>query len=278
MGVVGEWAEYFGGESLVLTCGDSLYTTLTDAEVADLTKAVVKHTAGRALVIASDNMWWTGKVIEFAKYVKEIGGNLLMVCPPDWAASCTPETLARHYKEISGHIQIVAVSGPWVNRSVEFALKVLEMLLEADNGVVCLKDDSYDSWRCVGSDFGRKAGTMAHDKWPIFAVWKGNFLDAMKYGCDGYLSNFFMFKPEVSKKFYNAVQLNELEKAKEIVDKYEKNLKNIMLSFPGGMDAIIRGVFELAGVIYRWRRKPYYNLDDGEMEKLKDMLDRYGLL
>src|SRR3989304_492218 len=56
-----------GSKTVMLTAGDSQYFALTDDEVAEVTKVVTEHTAGRAMVIAADRMWWTGKTIEFTK-------------------------------------------------------------------------------------------------------------------------------------------------------------------------------------------------------------------
>ena len=41
-----------------------------------------------------------------------------------------------------------------------------------------------------------------------------------------------------------------------------------ILSQPGGYDAGIHAAFELAGRAQCWRRKPYYSLNDEEMEAL----------
>ena len=51
--------------TILLTYGDSLFSLLTDDEVADVTRAVVEHTAGRAMVVAADRQWATPKALEF---------------------------------------------------------------------------------------------------------------------------------------------------------------------------------------------------------------------
>jgi len=60
-----------------------LFSLLTDQEVADLTKATVEHTAGRAMVVAADKYYWTGKAVEFGQYARGLGADLVMVSPPD---------------------------------------------------------------------------------------------------------------------------------------------------------------------------------------------------
>ena len=266
-----------GSKALILTHGNSLYTVLTDQEIAEVTKVVAEHNAGRAMLVAADNMWWTDKEIEFAKYAREVGADMLMVLPPDWAASCTPETMATHYAAVAEHIPVMAVSGGWIDHSVDFALETVKILSETVDGVLALKDDSYDTWR-GGGNFGRKAGVMVYDKWAIMCVWKENFLDAMHYGCDGYLSPYLMFKPTIAHKYWKAIESGDLLKARQVITDYEMPLYDVLKSCRGGFDAAMHGIFELFGIVKRWRRKPYYSLNDEEMDKLRDFFHRMSLL
>lgn len=55
-----------GSRSVILTIGDSLFSLLSDEEIADVTRVTVEHTAGRAMVVAADKYYWTGKAVEFA--------------------------------------------------------------------------------------------------------------------------------------------------------------------------------------------------------------------
>jgi len=55
-------------------------------------------------------------------------------------------------------------------------------------------------------------------------------------------------------------------------------LFDILLSYQGGFDAALHGVYELFGVAERWRRKPYYSLNDPEMERLTQSMKDLGLL
>ena len=51
-----------------------------------------------------------------------------------------------------------------------------------------------------------------------------------------------------------------------------------IVGLKGGFDAGMHGVYELFGLAQRWRRKPYYSLNDREMEDLKGFLDQSGIL
>ena len=46
-----------GSTAMMLTYGDSLFSLLTDTEVAEVTRVVAEQTAGRAAVVAADRIW-----------------------------------------------------------------------------------------------------------------------------------------------------------------------------------------------------------------------------
>lgn len=72
-----------GSKAVILTHGDSLYTLLIDQEITEVIKVTCQHVAGRAIVVAADNIWPIDKEIEFARYVKGVGADILMLLPPN---------------------------------------------------------------------------------------------------------------------------------------------------------------------------------------------------
>lgn len=279
-----------GVKALMLTIGDSLYTLLTDQEVADLTKITSEYIAGRALLVASDRVWWTGKEIDFAKYCKELGIKILMVNPPDWAGSCTPMTLVEHYKTISKYINIMVVTNPFIDRGIEFGLNILKILKEKVPGIVAVKDD-------FGGAFGRRLALLNEGQWALtisgavapgtYLYSKESFLEVYPYGYGGYISSHINFAPKVTHLFWNAIKKGDSSEAVKIINKYEISFSNFISSFStagisgatlAGGDAIYHGAIELFGVFKRWRRPPYYSLSDEEMERLKDFFKGLKLL
>ena len=261
-----------GSKVIVLTIGDSLFTILTDQEIADLTRVVVEHTAGRAMVVAADKYWWTGKAVEFARYARDVGADVVMVSPPDWGNSCTPRTYLEHYAAVAEHIPVMVVTAVFIPRGMNFALETLKILVNEAENIVAIKDD-------FCGEFARRMSLLVYDRW---AVWSGglkqNHLNNFPYGCDGYLSTFITFKPEVAHHYWAAIKAQDLGKARAIIQKHEMALFDFLNSLPGGWDAGLHGVTELFGLCKRWRRKPYYSLNDEEMERLEDFLKRLALL
>jgi len=259
-----------GNKIMLLTYGDSLYSVLTDQEVAEVTKSVVEQTAGRAMVVAAERQWWTGKAVSFAKYLNEIGADLFMVLPPNWADSCTVDTFVEHYATVAQHIPVMIVTGVF-STCRSFGLKALEILRDKVPGVVAIKDD-------LCGEFGRKVGLLLHDKWAVYSGGlKQNFMDIWPYGCDGYLSTYMKFKPDIAHQFWDAIKVKDITEARNIIAKYEIPWFEFISSLPGQFDAGIYGTMELFGICQRWRRKPYYSLNDQEMEKLADLFRKLGL-
>lgn len=260
-----------GSRTMLLTFGDSLFSTLTDGEVEELTRSVIEFTAGRALVVAADRQWWTGRTVEFAKNVRELGADVLMVLPPDWGRSCTPETMVRHYAAVAEQIPVMVVTNVFIARGIPFGLKTLELALEVGN-IVAVKDD-------FCGEFARRMAALVHERWAVFAGGqKQNHLNMLPYGCDGYLSTFVAFKPEITHRYWGAVQAGDLAAAAGVINDYDVPLFNYICAQTGGFCACLHATLELFGIAERWRRPPYYTLSDEEMERLRRFYEGLGLL
>ncbi|MDX9861740.1 MAG: dihydrodipicolinate synthase family protein [Rhodospirillales bacterium] len=261
-----------GSRTMLLTAGDSHYFALSDDEIAEVTRVTVQHTARRAMVVAADRHFNTGQAVAFARFCREVGADVLMVMPPDWAASGTPETLAAHYKAVSAEIPVMLVTNVFIPRGEAFGLAVVERALEAAPDVVAVKDDML-------GPFARKMTSLVQGRWAVLSGGqKQNHLDIHPYGCDGYLSTFITFKPGIAHRYWAAIQRNDMAAAVEIIRTFDWPFFKWISALPGGFDAGIHGVLELAGICWRWRRPPYCSLSDEDMERLGATLKTAGIL
>ena len=259
-------------KAVVLTWGDSLYSLLTDEEIAELTKAVCRHVKKRAFVVAADNRWWTGKEVQFANYCIEVGADMLMVLPPDWAQSTTIDTLVAHYQAVSKSIPVMIVTNFLISRGADFGLELISRLCREVPGVMALKDDMCGS-------FIRKTCLQAHEYWALSAGGsKENHMNMYPYGADGYLSTFMHFKPEIAWRYWNAIDSGNLQDAVAVIRDYDNPLFKHLLATSGSFDAGIHGILELYGLGTRYRRAPYHSLTDQQMEILADFLKQKQLL
>jgi len=251
-----------GSRTMLLTYGDSLHSLLTDDEVADVLRAVIAQTRGRAMIVAADRAWWTGKECEFADFALEAGADTLMVLPPNWAGGPTHDTFVAHYREVAKDIPVMLVPGPFIANQAT-GLRVIRTLVDTEPNIVAIKDD-------VIGEFARKMALATHDRWAVFSGGqKQNHFDMQPYGCDGYMSTYLHFWPEVSHAYWRAVQAGDLEACVAIIKAYDHPWFEYAEGEAGAVDAMFHATQELYGIGGRWRRTPYHSFSDEQMERLK---------
>jgi len=254
-----------GANAIILTYGDSLFSLLSDDEIADVTRKCAWFVKKRVMLVAATGQWPTAKTREFARYAAKTGADMLMVLPPDWAGSCTVDTLINHYSAAGEHIPVMVVDN-YLGSRPAFALVVIKALYDNVPAVVALKDD-------VTGTLVRQISLMTHDKWALIAGGqKQNHINMLPYGVDGYFSLMTTFYPEIARKYWNAIQNNRMGEAMIYVKDYDMPVFNYLLTLEGGFDAGMHGMLELTGLGKRYRRAPYYSLTDSQMEKMKDFL------
>src|SRR5688500_10128750 len=72
-----------GVKVLLLTYGSSEFHSLSEQEIADVTRVTVETANRRALVIASSGRWWLGQQVEFARLCEKLGADALMPTVPE---------------------------------------------------------------------------------------------------------------------------------------------------------------------------------------------------
>lgn len=258
--------------ALVLTYGDSLYSLLTDAEIEVVTRLVVDTANGRIPLVAADGSWWTGRAVEFAGFSRDLGVDALMVLPPDWTRSATPETLVGHYGAVADQIPVVLVSTYMVARGVTNSLEIVERVHESVPGVVAIKDD-------FGGDFGNRMTTAVSGSWAVIAGGsKTLHLQLWPFGASAYLSTLTPFRPEITQRYWAATTRADAIEMAQIIDDVDRPMFDVLRNARGGFDAAIHGWCELAGIYGRWRRSPYHSLTDAELDTLGAQLDGLGLI
>lgn len=252
-----------GSPAIVVTAGDSHLVAMSDQEIGQVARAVVECVNGRALTVVADRWYDTKQAVAFAGYAREIGADMVMVLPPDWGASSTPESLADHYAEVAKTMPVVLVTAVFGPRGIDFGLNTLKAVLARTDNVLSVKDD-------VCGAFSAKMCSLVHDRMHVWAGGqKRNHMLMLPYGCDGYLSTFLTFKPEVAHRYWAAIQGGDLSAAAAIVRDVDMPFFDLICGMTGGFDAGIHGVMEIFGLCGRWRPRPYHSLTDVEMEDLR---------
>lgn len=257
-----------GAKTLLITKGDSLFDSLTDKEIAEMTKVVVETCNKRAMVISCADTWPLQETLDFAAYCRDIGADLFIPFMPDWCRSSGNDNIVKFIEETAKVMPVMLLScmiGGGVPLPVLKALK-------PDCGVVAMKDD-------VPSPYGRRALAVIRDKFAFLSGGQAqNFLDVAHYGADGYLAVFNRAFPEVDKKFWNAYLADDYKTCVYVIEYYEQAFFTFCAEKGLHWNAAIHGMMEFAGLEGRNLRFPYDPLTDEQMELLRGFLQEKGLL
>lgn len=262
-----------GSGTVLLTAGDSLFTILTEAEIAEVTKVVVEQTAGRAMVVAACGVWPTCQAVEFAKYCRQIGADVLMTAPPDWACASSVQNLIKHYESVAKEMPVMLVTSLALGTRAVPEETIKGLLDRKYSGVVAIKDD-------ICGVYGKKIASLVNGKWAFLSGGcMHNYLDVMPYGSDGYLASFMGYKSNIEHEFWEACKSRNFKKATSIINKYEFPLIfDLPQQLGADIDALIHASLEIFDIAQRWRREPYRSLDEEQMEILKDFYKKNSLL
>jgi len=260
-----------GSRTILITYGDSLHSVLSEREIGSLLSTVVHQVRGRAMVVAADGRWATHQEVAFAREAAASGADVLMVLAPDWGASATEASFVAHYRAVARELPIMLVTAAFAGREA-VGVEVVERLRDTEPRFVALKDD-------LCGETGRRIATILRNAVPFLSGGqKQNHLDVLPYGSDGYLSTFLQFRPSVAHTYWAAVVADDMAAARDVVERVDRPFFDAALAQPGGFDAAIRGALQLAGVAPRWRRPPYHDLTDAELEGWAETLAGLGLL
>lgn len=258
-----------GAGALLITWGDSLFSVLSDSEIAALTRAVVEAAAGRAVVAACTGRWATPQALAFADFCREAGADILQVFLPMWYPGClNAETVVEHHLALARRMPLMANTAEIQRNGAAEGLAVARALIERSADILAIKAD-------VTGGYDRAMTSLVRDHWAMFAGGQKSFhLELLPYGCRGYISTFITFRPGVAHAYWRAVRAGDMAAAARVIEKIDRPFFDYIVAAPGGFDAAMHGVMEICGLARRWRRAPFTSLADDEMERLADFLGR----
>jgi 4-hydroxy-tetrahydrodipicolinate synthase len=258
-----------GMRVLLLTSGDSNYVLQSESEIRELAKVVIEQAVGRATVlVCTANNWWRDQIVNFAQYVEEVGADGVMILRPEISLGDTPDfedTVFEMYQAVAEAVDCgIVLNGV-------FSMKLLKRLAEIPK-VVGLKEDAGDPW--------------CHDAlWAVgkkLAVFNGGlkwrFLYGFLWGIVGYMTTYGAVAPQVTHQFWEAVQRKDLFTAAKIVDTYDNPFFEYSRNHPKGFPPVRKALMEVFGRGPRWMRPPQLSLNDREMDELRAIFDKMGLL
>ncbi len=231
---------------------------------------MIEQADGRATVVVGTHIhWWREQTIDFARYVRKLGADGVMVVRSDALPGDTPgieDTIFETYQAIAKSVDCGIVLQGLI------FMKLLKRLVEIPN-VVALKEDAGDSW-CHDALWavGKKISVFnGGQKW--------RFLYGLLCGMTGYLSTYGLFAPQVTHQFWDAVERKDLFAAAHIVDTYDNPyFVDYAIEHPKGFPAVRQAALEIFGRGPHWIRPPQAFFNNQEMDELRAVFSKMNLL
>lgn len=243
-----------------LTGGNSQYNVLSYEEIKKLTRTLVDAVAGRGVVIGATGAWWTGQAVDYARYAESVGADAVQVLLP----SGSEDGYVEHFRKIAAatHIAIALQGDP--------SFKLIERLIQIP-AIVTMKEDGSDTYYAeVVQKFGKRLAIFCGGQ-------KRRYLIGQPYGSPAFFSFFVTFAPQVTNRFWNAVQKGDMAAAREVVERYEKPVFAFCQAGPRGFHAYWRGFLEHFGVTKRYVRPPDESCTDEDMQRIAALCEKLGL-
>ena len=237
----------------------------------ELCRFTVDAVGGRALTVVGSFSRGTAATLAGARYARECGADLFLPFPPNWAGSCTAGTLIDYFTAVAAEMPLLLIY-PALGAVPESTTVIEEVQRRSGGRVAAVKDD-------LCQPISRRMTAALSGECAVFSGGqKQNFLNIRPYGAVGYLSTIGMFRPEVAREFYRALEEGNERRAVELILTVDMPFFDALLACPGSFDAGIHAVMEMYGFCSRHRRAPYYDLTDAEVEELREKIHHIGLI
>jgi 4-hydroxy-tetrahydrodipicolinate synthase len=246
----------YGIKIFALTAGNSQYSSLSYDEIKELTKVMVEAVDGQGLTIAATGDWWTQRAVDYARYAESIGADAVQVLLP--SRSGGEDSIVKHFDTIARNTSLGLVLHGQYSKSL------FEKLLKID-AIVAMKEDGalseyVERQIAVGNRINIFGGGQEY-----------RYIVGYPYGARAFYSTYSTFAPDISMKFWKAIQANDLKAAVEITTKYDYPY------LAGFTHQWWHATLEYFGVGERYLRPPQLSYTDEQMKEVKAFFDRQGI-
>lgn len=238
-----------------MTAGNGMYTSLLYDEIKDLTRTMVEAIGGRGVAVAAGGDWWTGQVVDYARFAESLGADVLQVMMPQ---GCDEAASLEHFKTIAS-----GTSLPLVLQG-DVSVSLLQKLIEIPQVIALKEDVTLDFYIDRQRRFGKRLVVFGGGS-------EHRFLVAHPYGSECFYSAYAVFAPEVSMRFWKAVQAGDTKTPYEMVLKYD------LPFLDRWSHGFWRASLEHFGVAKRYLRPPQRSFTDEQMREVKAFYDGLGL-
>lgn len=235
---------------------------LNDDEKEALTEATIQQVAGRVPTLIGVSNLTTEKTVYHARFAEKAGATAVMIIPMSyWKLS--DDEIVKHYDTVASKISIpiMAYNNP-ATSGVDMSPALLKRLLQIPN-VTMIKESTGDVQRM--HHLRRQLGDEV-------AFYNGSnplALAAFAAGANGWCTAAPNLIPELNIALYDAVQENDLDRARILFYKQFDLLRFIVAK---GLPRSIKAGLNLLGVGGGEFRSPLKPLSEAEIAELERIL------
>ena len=235
---------------------------LTDEEKEAVTEAAIQQTADRVPTLVGVSNLTTDKTVYHAQFAEKAGASAVMIIPMSYW-KLTDDEIVQHYDKVASSISIpiMAYNNP-ATGGVDMSPALLKRLLEIPN-VTMIKESSGDVQRMhylrneLGEDVAFYNGSN-----PLA-------LAAFAAGATGWCTAAANLIPELNIALYNAVQQNDLNKARDL---YYQQIELLQFIVAKGLPRAIKAGLNLLDQNGGHLRSPLKPLTAEETTMLESIL------
>ncbi len=245
------------------------FWALSREEKGQVWETVVDEVNGKVPVYAGAGAESTRETIELARLAKDLGCDAASIITP-YFISPKGHELVEHYKLVAekADLPVVLYNNP-PRTGVRVPPEAVARLVDECGNVVGIKDSSGDLTTTM--EFIRSGG-------PKFSVLAGRdtlIYATLLYGGKGAIAACGNVVPRLIVEIYEAFVKGDYEGALEAQFK----LAPLRLAFElGTFPAVVKEAMEMVGLPAGPCRKPVLPMDEASREKLRTVLEGYGLL
>lgn len=239
---------------------------LNDEEKEAVTEATIAQVRGRVPVIAGVSALTTERTVYHARFAEKAGATALMVIPMSYW-KLTEGEIVRHFEKVASAVSVpvMAYNNP-ATGGIDMSPALLKRLLQVPN-ICMIKESTGDIQRMhyLRKELGEEA--------PFFNGSNPLALAAFAAGARGWCTAAPNLIPELTLALYNAVQANDLQKARELYYRQADLLRFIVNT---GLPRAVQAGLKLLGVEGGYLRSPLSSLSSEETHTLAALLEKCG--
>lgn len=235
---------------------------LNDAEKEAIAEATMKQVSGRVPTLVGVSNLTTEKTIYHAQFAEKAGATAVMIIPMSYW-KLTDDEIVKHYDTVASKISIpiMAYNNPTTG-GVDMSPTLLKRLLEIPN-VTMIKESTGDIQRMhyLRKELGEEVAFFNGSN-PLA-------LAAFTAGATGWCTAAPNLIPELNIALYEAIQVNNLEKARRLFYQQVDLLKFIVAK---GLPRSIKAGLDILGIGGGGFKSPLGPLSDHDIAALETIL------